>query len=484
MAALSDYGLTLAKIDLGSIDAESDHNLDEHFVKTWYATEILDQRYEHILGRKGSGKSALFRQLPQLVPENYIVHRETPVGVWKTLRRYEDQANPNRDAAFVAAWEFVLALLSAQAIVSDAPLLSERARRAFVPAHEFLKANFVDPKPQAMVKRFVRSIKSLNLSALGVGVGFEIGEEDAEDVARVVVDRVMAAIQPAIAECGLVLALDQVDEGWDGSDDSRAMMIGLLRAAKRLGDKYGFQRAGERHLRVMVFLRSDIYDSLHFDEKDKHRRLELKLHWDETTLAEMVSARLPHDVGFDDLMSSEGYRGGTKPRTYVMARTFLRPREVLQLLGEAVRVAPSDATVITGAEMIEAEKPYSAWKVQDLKQEYSKSDPALAVLLDSLKLGPHRYESVEELVALIEDKAGALLNPPGVTGRSLVEKLFDYSVIGIRINDAGRYRFKSEEPELTLPASGALFVHQSLHKGLNIIEKKSPRKASTLGEHA
>lgn len=113
-----------------------------------------------------------------------------------------------------------------------------------------------------------------------------------------------------------------------------------------------------------------------------------------------------------------------------------------------------------------------------------QSSAASAVILyfATSPIGPHRYESVEELVALIEDKAGALLDPPGITGRSLVEKLFNYSVIGIRINDAGRYRFKSEEPELTLPASGALFIHQSLHKGLNIIEKKSPRKATNLAE--
>jgi hypothetical protein len=55
-----------------------------------------------------------------------------------------------------------------------------------------------------------------------------------------------------------------------------------------------------------------------------------------------------------------------------------------------------------------------------------------------------------------------------------LEVLFDASVIGIRLRGAGSSRFKSEDPQLTLPAEGVVYVHQSLYKGLNIVEARRP----------
>jgi len=63
---LEQLGLTVGDVDLGGIDAESDFGLDEYFVATPYVRYALAGRRAQFLGRKGSGKSALFRQIPRL----------------------------------------------------------------------------------------------------------------------------------------------------------------------------------------------------------------------------------------------------------------------------------------------------------------------------------------------------------------------------------------------------------------------------------
>lgn len=62
-----------------------------------------------------------------------------------------------------------------------------------------------------------------------------------------------------------------------------------------------------------------------------------------------------------------------------------------------------------------------------------------------------------------------------------METLFEYSVIGVRLGDAGSTRFKAEDSELVLPRSGAVYVHQSLYKGLNIRETRRAAPETAVG---
>ena len=60
---------TLAEMDFGAADADSDERLGEYFVATGYVQEALAGEKTIFLGRKGAGKTALFRQLPELYRE-------------------------------------------------------------------------------------------------------------------------------------------------------------------------------------------------------------------------------------------------------------------------------------------------------------------------------------------------------------------------------------------------------------------------------
>jgi len=117
-----------------------------------------------------------------------------------------------------------------------------------------------------------------------------------------------------------------------------------------------------------------------------------------------------------------------------------------------------------------AEERYSKWKVDDLRQEFEKTFPDFGRLLECLRQQVHRYDSLAELEGVLRERDPALVEEHGT--RRLIEILFDYSVIGIRIANQGSTRFKAEDSELMLPSSGAAYVHQSLYKGLAIRETR------------
>jgi hypothetical protein len=473
VTSLLELDLDLSDVDLGGIDAESDHNLSEYFLRTEWATKSVSGKRTHVIGRKGSGKSAIFAQLTAIDDGHNLVELVTPDQYsWAALRAYKEEVL-STEQAYKNAWSYTLAAVIALALDGGGVEYSQEARQSFNAAHQFIGDNFSGGRIAPVTKRLSR-LRSLNFQALGLGGGAAWAEEPDSRLAAAVSEKLMESVAPALREKGLIVALDRLDDTWDGSRDSKLLMAGLLRAAKELNDSYGPRRKGDNGLRVVSFVRADIYDDVSFDEKDKHHSLELRIQWNEDQLRDLVARRLPEGVSVDELLDPDDMRGSIKPFSYILKRTFMRPREVLQFLEQCIEVAPTDATYISKENIRQAEVSYSKWKVEDLKQEYSKSDQSLATLLECFRQGKSRYDSLEDAEAVIVERAPQLL-VPGTSARDLLERLFGYSVVGVQLAKQGSPRFKSDEPDLELPKSGRVYVHQSLHRGLSITEARSER---------
>jgi hypothetical protein len=245
MARLSDLGLTLGDIDLGSGDAESDRRLSDYFVKTPYVDSALSIKRSHFLGSKGSGKSALFSQLDRLFSETghetLIVRKMTPDQyAWNALRQYKEQGLSS-EQAHTNAWKFSIAIEAAGslAVMHDENISSERAREARKLLASFIHQNYgnADPTLMSTATRLLKGIKSFNLEAFGFGVGLE--QHDGEQpLTPLVIESLLESISLVTSEIGLVVTFDKLDDSWDGSEESKFVLIGLLKATKEINDKY------------------------------------------------------------------------------------------------------------------------------------------------------------------------------------------------------------------------------------------------------
>ena len=483
---LADLNLTLADLALGEIDAESDARLAEYFVTTPYVQSVFDGRRTLFLGRKGAGKSAVFTQLQSILDRNgYSDVTVIPITpdqyAWSALKKYQEQGIMP-EQAHTNAWKLTLAIEIAGRLVAVERTWSKESKPLIKVLTTFLETNFgeLHPSLTQTATSVVRNLSSFNLSAFGfgVGVGLDTGKSDAP-ITSAIITSLFDVIRPLSQEQPILIALDRLDDSWDGSDASKSLLVGLLKASKEINDQ--FRSNDDLGLRVLTFLRSDIYDALAFDDKDKHRPTEQIISWDATELQQMIESRLPDGASVGELFEPGDMRGSTKPFNYIAARTFLRPREVLQFIIECIEAAGADATFITKDQIRTAEGRYSKWKVSDLKQEYKKTRPELEDAIECLRQERQRYDNIGDLRALFLKKNPQLAQRHGGVN-SLITSVFDVSVVGVRIGDSGRVRYMCEEVDLVLPTNGAFYVHQALHKGLNIRETRRKKNDDSTGD--
>lgn len=482
---LRHLGLTIQDIDLGEFDAESDYKLEQDFVPTIVAERALRGRGHIFLGRKGSGKSALFRHLPylsraaggptvlQVTPEDYAL---------AVLKAYKEQGLA-AEQAHASTWKLTLSVEIAARIVGLGRDWTADARRSIYVLKDFIEANYGEIKigDLSTSRPLYKGIESFNLTAFGIGVGLSKAAAQADrPITPAVIDLVLKHLSVPLTENPVLVAIDRLDDAWDGSEDTRSLLIGLLKAAKDLNDYFRRPDAAP-NARLLVFLRTDIYDALEFDDKDKHRRYEEQISWAPDGLRDLVTRRLPHSLTVDELFA-DATIGRTRLFEYLLSRTFMRPREVLQFVDLCLRHAGERSTEILAADVRAAEGKFSRWKVEDLKQEYVKALPDFPGLLEALRQQSHRYASFDELLGIIERSAPAAYESLGPRG--CLEMLFDTSVIGIRVGGAGRIRYLCTDADLSLPTSGAVYVHPALSVELGLAHRRAsgvPSGPSTAG---
>ena len=169
---LGDLDLTLGQLELGQIDAEADARLSDYFVTTDYAREAASGRGSLFLGRKGSGKSALFTQLPRLLKEagnNSLFVSLTPDQyAWAALKGYAEQGLL-AEQAHTNAWRLTLTLEAASALASASVHWEGDAARDIEAIAKFLADNFGrdyrDAGPRAL--GILKDLRGVNLSAFG-----------------------------------------------------------------------------------------------------------------------------------------------------------------------------------------------------------------------------------------------------------------------------------------------------------------------------
>ncbi len=402
-----------------------------------------------------------------LTPDEYL---------WDALRRYRETGLSDA-AAHRNAWKLTLAVQIAAQVVNQNYSANSDGERAAEKLRKFLKDNFGDAVlPSGGAVKMLRDLRSFNLSAFGFGAGLTKDGLTVGGITPGVIGELVDLIGACLQQVGVVVLIDRLDEEWDGSEEAERLLIALLMVSKDLNDSMGPDKLGGG-LKVLVFLRSDIYGGLgaeptgpQFDDQDKHRGTEQVLTWTVPELREMLTARLPEGLNADDLFETGQMRGESSAFSYIVTRTFLRPREVIQFVEACQQAAMLDAEEISKDAIRSAEQQYSRWKVADLKREFARVHPELPALLETLQLGYQRYLSFDEIGERISKANPKLVEELGL--RRLLEILFVTSVIGVRPGDSGKIKFRSEDSDLALPPEAAVSVHQSLRKGLDITERR------------
>lgn len=371
----------------GKDRAQEDKNLKFYFVKTTQYSEIQNGEKELVLGRKGSGKSAMFTMLAEdaanssdTIPVKISFNGEDFIYIQNWLSQHNFTESLNDDWKYSLAWkDFIISELIYSAIHTDYLEFLDKSLKQKLINDGFMEEN--------AWKRFAKSvIKSFKGVELPENLGkFSFDFSTLTDFTSIDKNNLEDALNNLISNNKFFVVIDNLDEPWKNNDSMNSWLRGLIFSIRQIKRDY-------RNIKVVAFLRTDIYDVISkgsdlFDSKNEITTIL----WDDNNyfgLKQLVAARIAHyfdkdyPTTFNEINTLWNY---IFPKTYtynhhpnfvsdyIIDRTFQRPRELLQFCHLLVEVSkstyfPLDENVISPAEI-----QYSNWKVNDISGEYSQT---------------------------------------------------------------------------------------------------------------
>jgi hypothetical protein len=470
----------------GRDDAEHDAVdglLRTGFLATSAFEEALLGRKSLIVGRKGSGKSAICMRLamPEVTGGNHLlITPDDTVG--GQLRGFELQ-DLTSDAAKSLIWRYVFAVHVARHLVARHARKAHGTRepRSVKQLRKFLRANgeLANHRLHNRIARAARGLRgSLALEAFGVSLSADL--QSASEGVRATEQ--LAVIERGIAQtleelsCAethqpLLLLVDKLEQIWSAEPASEALVTGLLVAAKHIARTYG------RAARCVVFLRSDIYDSLTFSEADKFHSDEIRIDWSREQLVELAVARAAASLGRHvtrDYLWGTVFPATVRGETvveYLFSRMLPRPRDAIQFLNlcrDRARAHRGDR--ISELDVIEATVGFSRWKTLDLAREYGSTLPFLERALAMFQNGTSVVSRDTITYHLAEFGPSLWAQYPRfqdvLTPDGIIDVLFRVGFLGVHRGQGVTYVTNAALP--IQPGENKFHVHPCFHLALNL----------------
>jgi hypothetical protein len=366
----------LNEINWGDDSAERDPHLLYYFVQSAAFRRLSEKQKSIVVGRKGSGKSAVRKKLEQTFSEHPDTHVVNLSPKFNSIRNILNDA----DIAGGFGQEIFFQHTWIRQILLDCLCVVGHAAKGTYAKDSCEFARQVSVQLNRTSKDLVENIADV-LGRIKAKVG-DLGdfglalERELRNVAEV--DALEHHFR-TIANGGarFVVLIDDLDLGWNNSEAANNLLLGLLAAINHLSGL-------SRNMFLCVFLREDVYSILitKTQHSDKYRNVEL-IRWEKDDLISILSERINFNrerLGLPRI--KEAFYGAfphtigtTNSDNWIYERTLGRPRELIQLARyytEAVDGERPDDEALKNSE-----QSYSEWKLDDLCAEYSNQYPGL-----------------------------------------------------------------------------------------------------------
>lgn len=501
-------------INVGKVSAERDDNLSNYFFDNGVLHSIIKSPSSFlILGRKGAGKTALFRYFSNN-RNQFIRQKDILISLsfedynWNIHSLLFDE-NKAQSLSYKQSWRFVILVETIKALrqwfESRGPVPRGLSRAA-----KLLEKLFNSPVPKVheVVGRKLLTLARLKLPR--GGINFEDGSLDSFDLdggeisfadvkkqaglrARLAenVSNIIHYLEDALKDFDsnwpiVYVCFDRVDEGWDeGSyESSRLVISGLVSASDSINTEY------KGRIRPLVFLREDIFDSLSLNDANKLREDCGKLlHWDRKSLMSLVLKRInyyakahrrPEFTDLEALFDKTEMRQRAKPTNYILRRTMMRPRDIIAFLSRTIDTMREKANAPFNDEAVKYEKiecesiygaepGYSEWLRKEISDEWKVQKPEIAVLLNAIQNNGFTNFTQDMLARELEKLVGHVSDTDVLAH---LRFLFDNSIIGFKLGASTEWRFKCFYPSQGLIDSSEYRVHEGLVRALNLTEAR------------
>ena len=417
----------LSQLYIGDPMAENEfQTLSSYYLKTDEYFRSLRGEVNLVVGRKGSGKTALFGQVRDRLRRDRakIVVDLKPEGYQLTklkeavLPYLKDGAKAHLLSAF---WEYVL-------LIEVAYKLIEKDKHRHLRDHEIhlpyvrLKENYFK-SPSAIQGDF--SERLMELSSTLVDNFAEISDGASANSRLLTTDEITEIVHSGnLLELvnhlggylkykkGVWILFDNLDKGWNlptPSQDDIIILRSLLDAGRKI--QKNMQRRNFDFY-CIVFIRNDVYQLLMDESPDFGKEMRVSLDWsDSDLLREMMRLRLVHNRIYRDNDDFSkiwpelciSHIQTQESSQYLIDRCLMRPRNLLKIFchckGFAVNLRHSH---IESEDIRKGLFSYSKDLVMEADQELSNIEPTAAGLIYHFSKEHWKF-SKEEIFMLFEE---------------------------------------------------------------------------------
>ncbi|MDN2656074.1 hypothetical protein OW493_06395 [Cobetia sp. 14N.309.X.WAT.E.A4] len=486
------------------ISAETDGELLKYFIQRPEINKVVFGKAWLVLGKKGSGKTAIHEYLKSTESENIdnqeslcINFRHYP---WPAHQIYKE-ALGSLNTAYQKSWSYLITVKALSKLIELKSRDGKKLSKELVKAKSYIEKIYGSPNPtlkEVLLSKVIR-LKSVRGPSAGLDdLTLEAGEFTIDDIASseelqsrlrtnafTLLEYFESVFRNNSGDYKILIALDQLDENWlEGEiEEYSRMLVNLLNVCSSLS----LDPDLNSNLKVVVFLRTDIYQTLKFNDKNKLiQGPSVTIEWDHDSLNDMFYERIrkyaPPSSGLDETLKSNCVfsfkmaRQKTPPFKHIIKRSFNRPRDIIVYFNKlrAVREENKGAGLYSSAELYSAEIEASTSIYNELIDEWSALYPEIEDLLGVLQL--IEYETFDKAafekqyrVAFPESSAADMMKS--------LKFLFENSIIGQKHH--GRWVFRYNNLRLLMNQSKDFKTHPSLKHKLSLLESRPSQRSNS-----
>ena len=469
---------SIEEIDFGRLDAEQDENLSDYFLATPRVIGDIERKGKYIvLGRKGSGKTAIFKHLEDNLDEKWgcipvnLDLEDYPFEVHKQLK----DAGLTEASAYSRSWKLLICLsacikLFPYGLDEDKKKISSAVRSLGVDSeNEF----------SSTLRKWFSQVKRIDFPSIegwgGGGIEFQTDTLNSSKI-NVAIDKLMAAWKNISKNRRVSVLIDRMDDGWSGDDKSKSFIAGGVRAAR---DINSILRKKNYPSSVILFLRTDIWDAIDFNDWNKTSQDQVRIEWDRDKLLDVIDLRIRSslDIPIDDPISpwsavfETGIVKSRQPSNdYIVGRTMMKPRDAIAFCLYAEEAREDLQEKISTGDILEGEKKFSEHMLAELRDEIAPLVKNVKSTIQAMR--GVRYRTFELAKWYESCKISGIEYSDS---HNLLEALVNCSAVGIYsaggAAGGSRTTYKYSDPYIVVREDLVYQFHPSLLKALDLIEK-------------
>jgi GTPase SAR1 family protein len=473
--------MTVKVNTFGEVRAEQDHQMLNTAFHEWQDYRSLFESSDRfiVVGRRGTGKSALtYRLNKDWEARQYstivVAPKEEEMIGFRPIAKFFGQTIGRIRAGVKVAWRYALLMEIGTSLLENYRTRRDVESRKVLLSHLKIWKTRGDSSIERLRRVLAEVIKSIDTEE----------ERIAELATLLQINRVTEEVFGALESSNkkFVVLIDRLDEGYEPDPIGIGIVDGILYGVDEL------RLAFEGKLRLIVFLRDNIFRAIQAEDLDFSRNLEaqvLRLHWDHQELFYLVAKRIRQVFGVEKESDVKAWNAITANELHgrdgfkkCLQLTLYRPRDVIALLNAAFYNAMRhERQTLIEEDFLASAKLISLTRFDDLGKEYDSVIPGVKDLTGGFSNGKAKLEWSEVI-----QKIEAVMKDPKLSAAAIqhfkilsspeeaVKALYGIGFIGLYDRQHGNfvYSHDGKRPDKQFIDSDVLMIHPCYWAALNL----------------